>query len=74
MLLRSISTVANAAEVKGRGKVRFKLSQHLRILLFIAGEPQKLDRQKYVSQESSFHKLFENTIFKDLRSIGKTLS
>ena len=52
----------------GGGEVR--LSQQVRILLFIAGEPQKLDKQKYISLESSFHKLFKNTIF----SIGKTLS
>ena len=33
--------------VKGWGgdKVRFRWSHHLRILLFIAEEPQKLDRQ-----------------------------
>ena len=29
-------------------KVRFKLLPYLRILLFIAGEPQKVDRQKYI--------------------------
>ena len=37
-----------------RGKVSFRLSQHLRILLYIAGEPQKLDRQKYMSPGLSF--------------------
>ena len=31
--------------LKGGCKIRFKSSQHLRILLFIAREPQKLDRQ-----------------------------
>ena len=56
------------------GKVRFKLSRHLSILLFIAGEPQKLDRQKYISLESSFCKLFKNTTFRHFRSIGKNLS
>ena len=38
--------------LKGGGgegvKVRFRLSQHLSILLFIAREPQKLDRQIYI--------------------------
>ena len=29
----------------GEGKVTFRLSGHVRILLFIAGELQKLDRQ-----------------------------
>ena len=28
----------------GREEFRFRLSQHLRILLFIAGEPQELDK------------------------------
>ena len=32
----------------GGGGVRFRLSRHLRILLFIVGEPHKLDRQKYI--------------------------
>ena len=41
---------------------------------FIAGEQQKLDRQKYISLKSSFHKLFKNTTFRHLRCIGKTLS
>ena len=41
---------------------------------FIAGEPPKLDRQKYITLESSFHKLFKNTTLKHLRGIGKTLS
>ena len=41
------------------GKVRFRLSQHHGILLFIAGELQKLDGQKYASLESSFHKLLK---------------
>ena len=48
---------------KGRGNVRFRLSQHLRIQLFIAGEPQKLDRLKHISLESSFHKLFKKYNF-----------
>ena len=52
-----------------KGKVRFGLSQHLRILPFIAGEPQMLDRQKYPSLEWSFHKLLKNTTFKHLRAI-----
>ena len=54
----------------GGGKVKFRLSGHLRILLFMAGEPQKLDRQKYMSLESSFRKLFKNRIFSHLRGIG----
>ena len=41
----------------GADKVRFRFSGPLRILLFITGEPQKLDKQKYMSLESSFHKL-----------------
>ena len=57
----------------GRDKVRIRLSQHLRILLFIAGEPQKLScRQKYISLESSFHKLLKNTTFRLFRAIGKS--
>ena len=56
------------------GKVRFRVLQHLRILLFIAGEPQKLDRQKDISLESSFHKLYKTTPSRHLRAIGKTLS
>ena len=56
------------------GKVRFRLLCHFRILLFIAGEPQKLERQKYISLISSFHKLLKNTTFRHLRDIGKTLS
>ena len=42
-----------------------------RILLFIAGEPQRLDEQKYASLESSFHNLFKNTTFRHL-GIGNT--
>ena len=44
----------NEVEVtpRGKGEARFRLSRHFRILLFIAGEPQKLDRQKYISLES----------------------
>ena len=41
---------------------------------FMAGEPQKLDMQKYISLESSFHTLFRNTTLGSLRGIGKTLS
>ena len=52
----------------GGDNIRFRLSQHLRILLFIAGEPQKLGRQKYKSLESSFHKLLKNTAFRHLRA------
>ena len=55
----------------GGGKVTFRLSRHFRILLFIARERQKLDRQNYVSLELSFHKLFKNTIIKQLEGIGK---
>ena len=54
--------------------VRSELSRQLSILLFIASEPHKLDRQKYISLESSFHKLFKTTTFRHLRDIGKTLS
>ena len=32
----------------GEGKVRFRFSRHFRIILFIAKEPQKLDRQKNI--------------------------
>ena len=64
--------------VKGKGgrdgKVRFRLFRQLRILLFIDGEPQKLERQRYVSLESSFYKLFENATFRHFRSIGKTFN
>ena len=56
------------------GKVGFRLSQHLCILLFEARESQKPDRQKYMSLKSSFHKLFESITFRHLRGIGKTLS
>ena len=70
-----IPTVELCFFVKGEGgKVRFRLLQHLRILLVIAGEPQKLDRQKYILLELSFHKLSKNTIFRHLRGIGKILS
>ena len=55
--------------LRGGGKVR-----HLITLLFVAGEPQKLDGQKFISLEWSFHKLFKNTTFTHLRGIGKTLS
>ena len=58
----------------GVGKVRLRLSRHLRILLFIAGEPQKLDGQKYVSLESSFIRFPKITTVRHLKSIGKTLS
>ena len=40
------------------GKVRFRL-----LRLFIAKEPQKLDRQKYVSLETFLRKLFKITSF-----------
>ena len=40
----------------------------------IAGEPDKLGRQKYISLDSSFHKLFKNETFRQLRGNGKTLS
>ena len=58
----------------GRGEVRFRLPRHLSILLFIAGEPEKLDRQKYMSLESSFRKLFKSITFRYLGDIEKTLS
>ena len=54
----------------GGCKVKVRWSQHLRILLFIAGEPPTLDRQKYMSLESSFHKFFKNITFRHLRGIG----
>ena len=54
-------------------KVRFRLSQHLRTILFIAGEPQQPDKQKYISPTSAFRKFFKNTTFRHLGSIGKTL-
>ena len=55
-------------------KVRFRLLQHLIVLLFIAGEPQKVDRQTYISIKSSFHKLFKNTAFRHLRlGIGMSI-
>ena len=47
----------------GGEEVRFSLSRQVRILLFIAGEPQKLDKQKYISLGLSFHKLFKITNF-----------
>ena len=56
----------------GGGKVRFRLSRHLSILPFIAGEAQKLDKQNYTSLELSFYKLFKNTTFRHLVGIGKT--
>ena len=40
----------------------------------MAGEPQKLDKQKYISQEFSFHKLFKNTALRHLQGIVKVLS
>ena len=51
----------------GGEEVRFKLSQHLKILLFTAEELQKLDRRKYISLKSSLYKLFKNTTFRHLR-------
>ena len=57
----------------GGGKVRFRLSQHLKILLFIAGEPQKLDRQRYISLESPFHKLFKIQVSDTLEVLVKLL-
>ena len=59
---------------RGGDKVKFRLSRHLRILLFIAGEPQKLDRQKYVLLGSFFLKLFKNTAFRHFKGTGKILS
>ena len=38
----------------------FRLSQHLSILIFYSKEPQKLDRQKCISMESSFHRFFKD--------------
>ena len=61
--------------LRGRGiKVRLKLLQHLSILLFIAGEPQKVQAKVYISLGSSFYKLFKITTFRHLGGIGKTLS
>ena len=45
---------------------RFRLSRNLGTL---AGEPQKLDKQKYVSREL----LFKNIPFRHFRRIGRTL-
>ena len=56
--------------LKGGEKVRFRLSRHLRIMLFITGEPQRLERQKYTSLESSFRKLFKNITFRHLRDLS----
>ena len=50
----------------GGGEIRFRLLRHVGIILIIAGEPQKLDRQKYISLKLFFHKLFKNTIFRCL--------
>ena len=47
----------------GGGKDRFRSSQQLRILVSIAGEPQKLDEQKYISVKLSFHKFFQKYNF-----------
>ena len=55
-------------------KVRFRLLRHLRLLLFIAGEPQMLDKQNYVSLELSFHTLFKKVAFRHLKGTSKTLS
>ena len=63
------SSCYNSGGGGGGGKVRFKLSRHLQILLFIVGESQKLDRQKYISLKLLFHKLFKNTTFRHLRGI-----
>ena len=53
--------------LKRVGKVRSTLLRHLSKQLFIAGEGQKLDRQKYASLKLSFHKLLENASFRHLR-------
>ena len=69
-----VQTKPMSNRVKRGGKVRYRLLRHIRILLFIAGEPQKLDRQNYISLELSFGKLFKNTTYRHLRGIVKTLS
>ena len=48
-LLITFSHIYHVRFGGGGGKVRFRYNKlrHLIILLFIAGEPQKLDRQKY---------------------------
>ena len=68
------SLIIKRGQGGGGVEVRFRLLWHISILLFIAGEPHKLDRQKYVSMELSFHKLFKNTTFRHLGGIDKTLS
>ena len=65
---------SNQDDAQGGGEVRFRSSRHLRVLFFIAVEPQKLDKQKYISLESSFYKLIINTTFRHLRGVCKTLS
>ena len=61
MFIQTLITAKGRFDLGGGGKVRFMLLRHLRILLFTAGEPQKLDRQKYihVSMKLSFHKLYK---------------
>ena len=41
---------------------------------FNSREQQKVDSQEYISLESSFHKLFKNTIVGHPRGIDETLS
>ena len=43
----------------GGGRGRLRLLRHLSILLFEAREPKKRDRQKRISLEWPFHKLFK---------------
>ena len=58
----------------GGGGVRLRLLRYPRIPLYMGGKPQKLNRQKFISLESSLHELFKNTTFRHLRGMGKTLS
>ena len=58
----------------GGGKVRLRSLRYFSILLFIAGDPQKLDKQKYISLKSCFHTFFKNTTLREVRGMGKTLS
>ena len=51
--------------------VAFRLERNLGILLFIVGEPQKLDMQKCISPELFFHKLSENTTSDTLEVLVK---
>ena len=59
--------MAKSLEGGGGGEVRFRLLGHLRILLFIAGEPQKLEKQRSISaiQTCSYHSGFPKRMGKE---------